>query len=225
MVNVPELDGPEIAEGMAVAKYLLAGRFCDGLFCTLRQDVVKQVHDQDQRKESMTRRQIREHIFKLLFNLDFYLDEENEGQMDLYFEAIAPEEAADITRAAGRMEEDGNAGGEEQTWYRIRFEEDEEAEIPEYATQEERLYIADKIRKLIAKLPEIDEAVNAVSKGWKTGRMAKADLAVLRLAVYEIRYDDQIPTGVAINEAVELAKLYGSDQSAAFVNGILARFA
>ena len=55
--------------------------------------------------------------------------------------------------------------------------------------------------------------------------MAKADLAVLRLAVYEIRYDDQIPTGVAINEAVEIAKRFGGDTSGSFVNGILGKAA
>ncbi len=169
---------------------------------------------------SMTRRQIREHIFKLLFNLDFYLDGDNEAQMELYFEPIPEEEAEALT-----PRESGKENDRKETWYRIRFEEDDETEIPEYATLEERSYIADKVKKLIGKIPEIDEAINQVSKGWKTGRMAKADLAVLRLAVYEIRYDEQIPTGVAINEAVELAKVYGSDASAAFINGILARFA
>lgn len=55
--------------------------------------------------------------------------------------------------------------------------------------------------------------------------MGKVDLAIIRLAVYEICFDEQIPTGVAINEAVELAKSYGQDGSAAFVNGVLAKFA
>lgn len=55
--------------------------------------------------------------------------------------------------------------------------------------------------------------------------MAGTDRCVLRLAVYEICYDEEIPTGVAINEAVELAKKYGGDHSASFVNGILAKIA
>lgn len=55
--------------------------------------------------------------------------------------------------------------------------------------------------------------------------MGKVDLTILRLAVYEIEYDDDIPTGVAINEAVELAKKFGQDSSASFVNGVLAKFA
>lgn len=54
--------------------------------------------------------------------------------------------------------------------------------------------------------------------------MGKVDLTVLRLAVYEILFDEEIPTGVAINEAVELAKKFGQDSSSAFVNGVLAKF-
>lgn len=168
----------------------------------------------------MTRRQIREHIFKLLFNLDFYLEEDSEDQMQLYFEPIPQEEASGLF-----LEDPGKEEGQKETWYRIRFEEDEDGMIADYANSQEQAYIEEKVKKLIAALPQIDEAINQVSKGWKTSRMAKADLAILRLAVYEIRYDDQIPAGVAINEAVELAKSYGSDASAAFINGILARFA
>ena len=86
-------------------------------------------------------------------------------------------------------------------------------------------YIRDKYEKIADKLPEIDEAINKETTGWNTGRIAKVDLAIIRLAVYEIRYDDSVPTGVAINEAVELAKKFGQDGSPAFVNGVLAKFA
>ena len=84
-------------------------------------------------------------------------------------------------------------------------------------------YIQDKFEKIREKLPEIDEALNEASKGWKTSRMGKVELSILRLAVYEVRYDDDVPGKVAINEAVELAKAYGTDDSASFVNGILAK--
>ena len=66
--------------------------------------------------------------------------------------------------------------------------------------------------------------MNEVAKGWKTTRMGKVDLTIIRLAVYEMKYEEDIPVKVAINEAVELAKQYGTDDSPAFVNGILARF-
>ena len=55
--------------------------------------------------------------------------------------------------------------------------------------------------------------------------MGKVDLTLIRLAVYEIKFEEEVPTGVAINEAVELAKNYGTDDSASFVNGILAKLA
>lgn len=153
----------------------------------------------------MTRRQIREHIFRLLFNLDFYAAKPDKDQMDLYFMEEAPED-----------------GGKE---YRIRFEKDEEDLPPETASEEEKQLILDKLKAIEEKIPELDDELNKVAKGWKTSRMPKADLSLLRLALYEIRYDDEVPAGVAINEAVELAKIYGNEGSYSFINGILARFA
>ena len=99
------------------------------------------------------------------------------------------------------------------------IEENEPIEKPD-----ER-YIEDKFNKIIAVLEEIDKIINESSKGWKTTRMGKVDLTLIRLAVYEIKYEEDIPTGVAINEAVELAKKYGTDDSPAFINGILAKIA
>jgi N utilization substance protein B len=65
--------------------------------------------------------------------------------------------------------------------------------------------------------------LNANTKGWKTGRMNKVDLSILRLAVYEMKWDDEIPEGVAIDQAVELAKKYSGDDGPAFINGVLAK--
>ncbi|MBE5832693.1 MAG: transcription antitermination factor NusB [Butyrivibrio sp.] len=86
-------------------------------------------------------------------------------------------------------------------------------------------YIRDKYEKIAEKLPEIDAAINEKTEGWNTDRMAKVELTIIRLAVYEIKFDETVPTGVAINEAVELAKKFGQDGSPAFVNGVLAKFA
>ena len=69
----------------------------------------------------------------------------------------------------------------------------------------------------------IDEMLNEHVTGWKTSRMNKVDLSILRLAVYEMKYDEDVPVGVAINEAVELAKKYSGDEGPAFINGVLAR--
>ncbi len=99
-------------------------------------------------------------------------------------------------------------------------------EVEEAApTEKEAEYIIEKFRKIEEKLPQIDERLAAESQGWKLGRMNKVDLAILRLAAYEVLEDDDIPVGVAINEAVELAKKFGGDDSPSFVNGVLGKVA
>ncbi len=90
-------------------------------------------------------------------------------------------------------------------------------------TDEERGYMEKRVSAIGELLPEIDKKLESVSEGWKLERMGKVELTILRLAVYELLYDDDIPANVAINEAVELAKVYGGDTSPAFVNGILAK--
>ncbi len=85
-------------------------------------------------------------------------------------------------------------------------------------------YIKNKALLVCELSDDIDEKINLVSEGWPVDRIGKAELAIMRLAVYEMLYDDDIPVNVAINEAVELAKSYGSDDNAAsFVNGVLAK--
>lgn len=92
-------------------------------------------------------------------------------------------------------------------------------------SSEDAEYICGKYEKILSHLEEIDSLINSETEGWDTGRIAKTDLAIIRLAIYEIKYDDDVPTGVAINEAVELARKYGQDSSPSFVNGVLAKFA
>lgn len=71
----------------------------------------------------------------------------------------------------------------------------------------------------------IDAIINKYAKGWKTERMNKADLSILRLAIFEMLYDENVPVKVAINEAVELSKKYSSENGPAFINGILGKVA
>jgi transcription antitermination protein NusB len=131
----------------------------------------------------MSRRELREQIFKLLFRVEFNSAEDMPEQEKLFFE---DEDAA----------------------------QDKDAD-----------YIQTKFQKISEKLPEIDALLNEKTEKWDTGRMSKVDLTILRLAVYEILFDESVPTGVAINEAVELAKKFGQDASPSFVNGVLAKFA
>ena len=87
----------------------------------------------------------------------------------------------------------------------------------------DREYMENKYAHVREHLDDIDEILNEVSKGWKTRRMNKVDLTTLRLAVYEMKFDEDVPVGVAINEAVEIAKRFGGDTSGSFVNGILGK--
>ena len=95
----------------------------------------------------------------------------------------------------------------------------------EDATEKDMQYISQKAQKIIEKIDEIDTLINEHTTGWKTGRMNKVDLTILRLAVYEMKWDEDVPTGVAINEAVNLAKKYSSEDGASVVNGVLAKLA
>ncbi len=97
--------------------------------------------------------------------------------------------------------------------------------LDEVVWDEDRTFLRDRFFRITEKIPEIDARLNETARGWKTNRFGSCDLAILRLAVYEMLYDEQIPQGVAINEAVELAKTYGGDESPAFVNGILGEIA
>ena len=93
---------------------------------------------------------------------------------------------------------------------------------PEKETDpESRQEIEEKFERIQQLIPEIDSKIEAHSEKWSIDRMGKVELSILRLAVYELLYDETIPEKVAINEAVELAKKYGQDNAGSFVNGIL----
>lgn len=132
-------------------------------------------------EKNMTRREIREQVFKMLFRVEFYNQEEMSEQI-----ALCEDDAC--------------------SW-----------------KEKDKTYIFEKVEKISEKLEEIDVKINEVSEGWKTGRMGKVDLTLIRLAVYEMLYEEDVPAKVAINEAVELAKQYGTDNSPSFVNGVLAK--
>lgn len=140
----------------------------------------------------MSRRELREHIFKFLFRIEFNDREEMPEQEQFFFEML-----------------------------KMEVQEERTPKVKD----EDAAYISTKSNKIIEKLDEIDEMINKQAKGWTTQRMGKVDLTILRLAVYEIVFDEDVPTGVAINEAVELAKRFGQEESSGFVNGVLAKFA
>lgn len=129
----------------------------------------------------MGRSELREHIFRILFRIEFQPKEEMEEQLALYLEEL------------------------------------------DSAKDTEKEYIRKKYTAIAEKTEMIDEMINTSATGWKTSRMGKVDLTILRLAVYEIEWDEEVPQGVAINEAVELAKRYGGEESPSFINGVLGK--
>ena len=82
---------------------------------------------------------------------------------------------------------------------------------------------ADKVRRLTRE--EVEEAIEKHIRGWSLRRLSKVTLALLRLAVYEMLWEESIPASVTINEAVELAKIYGGKDDASYINGVLASVA
>jgi len=96
-------------------------------------------------------------------------------------------------------------------------------ESPDFSgfSDEDKDYIQKDVHGVCERLFEIDELISAYTVGWDIKRISKVDLAIIRLAVYEMKYVDDIPSGVAINEAVEIAKEFGDDDSPKFINGIL----
>ena len=99
-----------------------------------------------------------------------------------------------------------------------KYLEDPEREADEASLE----YIGKKANEIILREEELDDVINTYAEKWNTARMGRVELAIFRVAVFEMIHDDDIPVGVAINEAVELAKKYGPEDSPSFINGILA---
>lgn len=118
-----------------------------------------------------------------------------------------------------------------QLIFRIEFNSEEELReqiewyFEEFSDikEEDRQYMSHKIDAILDSLEELDEIILSICKGWRIERLGKTELAILRLAVYEVKKDEDIPTGVAINEAVELTKKYCNENAPRFVNGVLAK--
>ena len=85
----------------------------------------------------------------------------------------------------------------------------------------DRAYISRILDGVLSHVAELDEKISAASVNWSLERIAKVDLTILRLATYEILYEDDVPGSVAINEAVELANRYSEPSSGRFINGVL----
>ncbi len=134
----------------------------------------------------MTRSQAREHIFKLLYEMQFKQEEYD-------IEAVV-------------------------TTYLENFPE-------ENVSENDKTFILSEVKGVYQTKESLDEEIAGAVKGWSLERISKVDLAILRLAVYEIRCVPEIPASVSINEAVELAKKYSQSAARSFINGILGSIA
>lgn len=131
----------------------------------------------------MGRSELREHIFKMVFGVEFNKAEEVTVQLELYLDQL------------------------------------------EDVSEKDRDYMLKKAKAVVEKLAEIDALLNVSAEGWKTSRMNKVDLTILRVAVYEMKWDEDVPVKVAINEAVELSKRFSGEGGPAFINGVLGKLA
>ncbi|MBQ8167299.1 MAG: transcription antitermination factor NusB [Lachnospiraceae bacterium] len=152
----------------------------------------------------MTRRQLRENIFKILFKLEFNSVDEMPEQLQFSLDNIGDNDDEDVIvkPMADISEEDTKQNA---------------------ISDKDAAYITDKTNKIIGLISEIDAIIKEVSSGWQLDRIGKAELAILRLAIYEMKYDEDVPFKVAINEAVELSKIYCNEDAKGFVNGVLAK--
>lgn len=139
----------------------------------------------------MSRKKAREIALHLVFELGFRAFEAEEILTDRLDESIMQSVSSDIALYGDELSE------------------------------KQRAYIIDVVRGVAAHQSELDELIALHAKGWSMKRISRMTMAVLRLALYEMKYVDDVPVGVAINEAVELAKTYETEDTGAFVNGIL----
>ena len=135
---------------------------------------------------SLSRSELREHIFKNVFCAGIRVDDPPKEYIDLYLE----------------------------------FTTDENEQRLELSAADSQ-YIKDKTMAVIEAKDSLDKLISEYANDWSLNRLGKVELAILRLSLYELLYDDDIPENVAINEAVELSKKYGGEMTPGFVNGIL----
>lgn len=163
------------------------------------------------------RKLYRDLVMKILYQFNFLRGDALRKEIDTFLSEVDlsdPDCFPKETDEERSVEAEEEAVAEESVFEPVRL------------TEEDREIVKSRALSAIAMIPEIDREIDAKTESWSVKRMSKLDLSIIRLAVYEIRKGDpEVPMKVAINEAVELAKLYGSEDSPKFVNGVLRHFA
>lgn len=107
--------------------------------------------------------------------------------------------------------------GGEDTWEEVL----EQSQARDELSDEDKTFLENEVFGVERHREELDGLIGGYAKGWNLNRLAKVDLTLLRMGLFELLYLPEVPVGAAINEAVELSKRYGEDKSYSFINGIL----
>ena len=107
--------------------------------------------------------------------------------------------------------------GGEDTWEEVL----EQSQARDELSDEDKTFLENEVFGVERHREELDGLIDGYAKGWNLNRLAKVDLTLLRMGLFELLYLPEGPVGAAINEAVELSKRYGEDKSYSFINGIL----
>lgn len=142
----------------------------------------------------MSRRLLRQSAFKIIFSFHF-----NDDDIEEIFKEIS----------------------EEPNIFLIQ-EEDEHIPFNEL-NEKEKKFFYDLVKGTLENVEKIDDMIKSNLKSWTMDRIAKVDLTILRMAIYELLYSEDVPYSVAINEAIELGKVFGTDDSGSFINGVLGK--
>lgn len=158
----------------------------------------------------------RDLVMKILYQFNFLKGAALRKEIDTFLDQV---DLSDEDCFPLEKEAEVSAETEEDPLEEIVFE-------PVRLSEEDREIVRKRAMDAIEMIPDIDREIDEKTESWSVKRMSKLDLSIIRLAVYEIRTGDpEVPLKVAINEAVELAKVYGSEDSPKFVNGVLRHFA
>lgn len=144
----------------------------------------------------MSRRLLRQSAFKIIFSFNF-----NEDNVEEILREVS----------------------EEPNIFLVEEEDGGQTPLPRLSEKDKKFFY-DLVRGTLQNIAKIDDIIKKNLKSWTMERIAKVDLTILRMAIYELLYIEDVPESVTINEAVELGKLFGTDDSGSFVNGVLGRF-
>ncbi len=150
----------------------------------------------------MSRRNDRKHALGLVFQIEFHQAIDPEQCYSLYFNEMLS------------AHDDNPPSSDTIEW-----------DEPSDAKKIDAEFVKSEFEGVCENKEHIDSLIETYSEGWNVSRLSKVDLAIIRLAVYEMLFGADIPKSVSINEAVELAKMFSSDEAPAFVNGVLGKIA